>query len=226
MEVRFWPRVVMSVAGLIFFVAAWFAIAGRLDWVQGWALLGVFLAYVVALVWRVFRADPDLFRERNRPAEDAEDWDRALMRGYTLVLIGLLVVAALDGGRYRWSAVPSWVQVLGWALLAVAGAVIWHVMSVNAYLSSWARIQEDRGQVVVREGLYGRVRHPMYLGIILAFAGLPLALGSWWALVPGVAIAGLFVYRTAREDRMLREKLPGYEAYAREVPYRLLPGVW
>jgi protein-S-isoprenylcysteine O-methyltransferase Ste14 len=99
-------------------------------------------------------------------------------------------------------------------------------MAVNAYLSSWARIQEDRGQVVVTEGLYATVRHPMYLGIAIGFAGIPLALGSWWALIPGLMIVGLFVYRTAREDRMLRQKLPGYEEYAAKVRHRLLPGIW
>jgi protein-S-isoprenylcysteine O-methyltransferase Ste14 len=99
-------------------------------------------------------------------------------------------------------------------------------MAVNAYLSSWARIQEDRGQVVVTEGLYGYVRHPMYLGITIGFAGVPLALGSWWALIPGLMIVGVFVYRTAREDRMLRQKLPGYADYAEKVRHRLLPGIW
>jgi CRISPR/Cas system CSM-associated protein Csm2 small subunit len=94
------------------------------------------------------------------------------------------------------------------------------------YLSSWARIQEDRGHVVVTEGLYRHVRHPMYLGIILGFIGIPLSLGSWWALIPSLLIATLFVYRTAREDRMLMQGLPGYEEYAQKVRYRLLPGIW
>jgi protein-S-isoprenylcysteine O-methyltransferase Ste14 len=137
-----------------------------------------------------------------------------------------LALAVLDSGRFHWSVVSPWAQLLGWGALCFAGAIVWHVMGVNAYLSSYARIQEDRGQVVVTQGLYGVVRHPMYLGIVVAFLGLPLALASWCALIPGALIAALFVYRTAREDRMLHEKLDGYLEYAARVRYRLLPGVW
>jgi protein-S-isoprenylcysteine O-methyltransferase Ste14 len=220
------PLVMRSIAGLAVFALVWFGIAGRATWVQGWAFLLAFVAYVVTLVWRLARSDPDLLRERNRTAENVEPWDKAVMGCYTGLLMVLLALSALDSGRFRWSAVPVWVQLLGWLLLCVAGTIIWHVMAVNAYLSSWARIQEDRGQVVVTEGLYGYVRHPMYLGIAIGFVGLPLALGSWWALIPDWMIVGLFVYRTAREDRMLRQKLPGYEGYAAKVRHRLLPGIW
>jgi protein-S-isoprenylcysteine O-methyltransferase Ste14 len=104
--------------------------------------------------------------------------------------------------------------------------MIWQVMMTNAYLSSWARIQEDRGQVVVQEGLYRYIRHPMYLGIIIAFLGIPLALCSWWALIPSVIIIGIFLYRTYREDKMLKDGLDGYVEYSQTVKYRLLPGIW
>jgi protein-S-isoprenylcysteine O-methyltransferase Ste14 len=89
-----------------------------------------------------------------------------------------------------------------------------------------ARIQDDRGQAVVTAGPYRYVRHPMYLGVILLFLGIPMALGSWWALLPGAAIGLLFVLRTAKEDRMLRDELPGYTEYAQRVRYRLVPDVW
>lgn len=80
--------------------------------------------------------------------------------------------------------------------------------------------------MVVTEGLYGTIRHPMYLGVMIALMGMPLVLGSWWALIPGVMIVGLFVYRTHREDCMLREGLVGYAEYAENVRFRLLPGIW
>jgi protein-S-isoprenylcysteine O-methyltransferase Ste14 len=145
---------------------------------------------------------------------------------YTVILLILLVVTALDGGRYLWSFVPLGIQLIGWFLLAAACLMIWHVMMTNAYLSSWARLQEERKQVVVQEGAYRYIRHPMYLGIIVAFLGMPLALGSWWGMIPGVVIVGLFVYRTYREDLMLIHGLSGYAEYAESVRYRLLPGIW
>jgi protein-S-isoprenylcysteine O-methyltransferase Ste14 len=221
-----WLRIVVSLVGLVLFASAWFAVAGRVDWVQGWALVLFFVGYVGALVWRLSSVDPELMRERQRTAEDAEPWDRILIRCYLALTLALMALSALDGGRFRWSSVPLWAQLLGWGALCFAGAIVWHVMGVNAYLSSYARIQEDRGQVVVTRGLYGLVRHPMYLGVIAAFIGMPLALGSWWSLIPGLLIAALFVYRTAREDQMLRLKLDGYQEYAAQVRYRLLPGVW
>jgi len=220
------PRILTGIIGLSVFAGVWFAIAGRITWWQGWAFLIAFIAYVGILVWRVSRLNPGLVLERNQPAEKAKPWDRRVMGVYTVILLLLLIVAALDGGRYLWSSVPLIVQSIGWLLLILAGLIIWHVMMVNAYLSSWARLQEDRGQVVVQKGAYRRVRHPMYLGIIMAFLGIPLMLGSWWAMIPSIVIVGLFVYRTYREDLMLIQGLTGYAEYTETVRYRLLPGIW
>ena len=113
---------------------------------------------------------------------------------------------------------------MAWLALAVAGALIFWAITTNTFLSRMARIQDDRGHVVVTAGPYRYVRHPMYLGIIVLFLGMPVALGSWWALLPGAAVGLLFVLRTAKEDRMLREELPGYPEYTQRVRYRLLPG--
>jgi protein-S-isoprenylcysteine O-methyltransferase Ste14 len=220
------PRMVTGILGLVVFTGVWFGIAGRVTWWQGWAFLLTFIVYVSVLVWRLSKVDPDLVRERNRPADVAETWDRVVMGIYSVVLMVLLIVTALDGGRYLWSAIPLGVQMIGWVLLVVAGILVWHVMMTNAYLSSWARIQADRGQVVVQEGLYRRIRHPMYLGIMLSFLGIPLLLNSWWGMIPSVVIVGLFVYRTYREDQMLIDSLAGYIEYTQKVKYRLLPGIW
>jgi protein-S-isoprenylcysteine O-methyltransferase Ste14 len=219
-------RIAGGIASLVVFSVVWFWIAGRPDWVQGWALLLAFTGYSGTLVWWVSRKDPELLRERQDAAQNVEPWDQTVIRIYSGLALVLLILSALDSGRHHWSAVPIWVQVVGWGLVGVAAAMIWHVMGVNAYLFSWACLQDDRGQVVVTEGLYRHVRHPMYLGIILVFVGIPLVLASWWALMPGVLIIGVFVYRTAREDGMLMEGLPGYVEYAQKVRYRLVPGVW
>lgn len=220
------PRIVSGVLGLIVFALIWFGIAGRLTWWQGWVILLTFTIYVGILTWRVSRLDPEFFQERNQPAEKAEPWDRVVMGIYTMILLILLAVVALDGGRYHWSSVPLGIQLIGWLLLIFSGVMVRHVMMTNAYLSSWARLQEEREQVVVEEGAYGYIRHPMYLGIIAAFVGIPLATGSWWAMIPAILIGGIFVYRTYREDLMLVDGLSGYAEYRERVPYRLLPGIW
>jgi protein-S-isoprenylcysteine O-methyltransferase Ste14 len=219
-------RIATGIIGLVAFALVWFGIAGRLTWWQGWVFLFLFVAYVGALVWRLWKSNPELLRERNQPGGKVQPWDRAVMRIYSVILLILLTVTALDGGRYLWSSVPLGIQLVGWLLISVAGFVVWHVMMTNAYLSSWARLQEDREQIVVQTGAYRRIRHPMYLGIILAFLGIPVALGSWWAMIPSIVIVGLFVYRTHREDLMLIHGLNGYADYAERVRYRLLPGIW
>lgn len=219
-------RIVTGIFGLAVFAILWFGVAGRVAWWQGWAFLLTFIIYVSVLMWRLSKVNPELLIERNLPSDKAETWDRIVMGIYTVILVILLIVSALDGGRYIWSAIPLGVQMIGWILLTVAGVIVWHVMMTNAYLSSWARIQDDRGQVVIQEGMYRRIRHPMYLGIIICFLGIPLILNSWWAMIPSIVIIGLFVYRTYREDQMLIDGLAGYTEYTQKVRYKLLPGIW
>ena len=221
-----WPVVLRGVLVLGLFALAWFGVAGRLDWLQGWAVLVFFTLFVGGLSWGLSQANPELMRERNRPGGTVERWDVVVLRAYYVVLVLQLAISALDSGRFHWSSVPAGFQILGWLLLGMAGAVIWRVMLENAYLSSWARLQQDRGQVVVSTGPYRWIRHPMYLGIMMAFLGMSLALASWWALLPGLINVGLFVYRTYREDEMLKEGLAGYEEYAEKVRFRLLPQIW
>jgi len=135
-------------------------------------------------------------------------------------------LAGLDAGRFRWSSTPPSLRILGWLGLLAAGGMGWWSMSADTYLSHMVRIQHDRGHRVVTTGPYQYVRHPMYVGTILFALGVPLVLGSCWALVPGGSIGVLFVVRTALEDRMLRDQLSGYKEYAERVRYRLLPGIW
>ena len=88
------------------------------------------------------------------------------------------------------------------------------------------RIQTERGHHVVDRGPYAIVRHPGYVGAFLLLAGIALALGSWWALLPAAIAVLLLVLRTVWEDRTLQAELAGYAAYAQKVRFRLIPGVW
>ncbi|MBN2359964.1 MAG: isoprenylcysteine carboxylmethyltransferase family protein, partial [Deltaproteobacteria bacterium] len=141
-------------------------------------------------------------------------------------LVLLILMAALDGGRFRWSQVPLGLEVVGFGMLG--GYIVLNVWAAhsNPFLSATSRVQEDRGHYVVVSGPYRWIRHPMYLGLCLLGLGSPLALGSWWALIPGVAVALTFVYRTWQEDRMLKADLAGYAEFARTTRFRLIPGLW
>lgn len=200
--------------------------AGRLDWWQGWLFVFGYTAFVLVYGLWVMRHDPALIRERSRTGPNVKSWDKVLMAVYTVFLAGLLVVAGLDAGRFRWAPAPPLLQAAGWLGLALAGALIWWATSVNTFLSSMVRIQDDRGQSVVTAGPYRWVRHPMYVGILIFMPCVALILGSTWALVPAAVIDALFVVRTLLEDRTLQAELPGYREYAERVRYRLAPGVW
>jgi protein-S-isoprenylcysteine O-methyltransferase Ste14 len=103
--------------------------------------------------------------------------------------------------------------------------VIW-AMRVNRFFSSAVRIQSDRGQQVVSDGPYRFVRHPGYTAAVVMILANGVALGSWMAAVIGWMGVPILVWRTVKEDRMLRAQLPGYAEYAARVKWRLLPGVW
>jgi protein-S-isoprenylcysteine O-methyltransferase Ste14 len=200
--------------------------AGRADYWQAWVLVGAgLISYVAALA--VLWDRRDLLRERSRPGPGVKGWDRAVVVVFRLLLSAVLVVGYLDAGRFAWSpALAWWVYVVAYALMVAATVPALWAMRVNAFFSSHVRIQEERGHRVCREGPYRWVRHPGYVGILLYGPLLPLALGSLWALIPGLLCIPLLVWRTAREDATLRAELPGYADYARQVRYRLVPGVW
>jgi protein-S-isoprenylcysteine O-methyltransferase Ste14 len=223
-------EVARNLARVIFILAMLdgilFGGAGRLNWIQAWVLTGIFLALSVAvLVWATRNAT-ELMKERRKPGPNVKRWDKIIMRIYTALLLTLLVTAALDGGRFGWSHVPRFVQVIGAVGGILTGGVIWWCMAANAFLSSAVRIQTDRGHQVAQSGPYQYVRHPMYVALMILLNCVALELGSWWALVPSALIMVLFVVRTALEDQTLQEELPGYREYAARVRYRLVPGVW
>ena len=200
--------------------------AGRLNWFQAWAFMLAFGGFLIFYgLWGV-RNDQGQLHERSQVGENTKGWDKVIMAVYTVLLIGMLILAGLDAGRFHWAPAPPILQGLGWLGAAFAGSMIWWTVSVNTFLSRTVRIQDERNQRVIDSGPYARVRHPMYLGIIIFMISIPLLLGSLWALIPGGMIGILFIVRTALEDRTLQQELPGYPEYARRVRYRLLPWIW
>jgi protein-S-isoprenylcysteine O-methyltransferase Ste14 len=207
---------------LCLFLPAW-----TWGWTRGWLFLVVFVAASVLDTLYLRRVNPDVVAGRVNRHERPRRWDLLLgLFGFLPAMLAILVVASLDDGRYHWSHVPWWGCLAGYALILVGFVGLTWAMSVNKFFEPSVRIQADRGHKVIDSGPYAVVRHPGYaLGYPL-FLGMPLALGSLWALVPAALLCPLLVTRTAWEDQTLRAELPGYEAYARRVRYRLVPGVW
>ena len=203
-----------------------FGAAGTLAWAWGWLYLAIYFGSVLINAW-FLRRSAELVAERGRPAESMPAWDKVLSSVWALAeFVALPLVAGLDF-RFGWTGPVdvAW-HVVGAVLFAAGLALFGWAMVANAYFSTAARIQRDRGQTVCREGPYRIVRHPGYSGTILQSIGAPLLLGSAWALLPGLAAVAAIVGRTWFEDRMLRAELPGYADYARQVRKRLVPLVW
>ena len=190
-----------------------FSSAGRLDLPWFWALIGV---HVVLMSAAIRGIEPDLMRERFRPAPGGED--RNLRWRVAPFFLAHFIVAGLDVGRFGWSGpVPLVVHGTG-LLFYVSGIVLaMRALVVNRFFSPVVRITE---------GPYRFVRHPGYAGMLLSFLGSGLVLGSWWSLLPLIPVVVLIPRRTILEDHYLRKHLEGYVGYAERVRYRLLPGVW
>jgi len=202
---------------------------GEAAWLAGWAYIVLAMVATTGSRLIALKVSPEMLAERSRAGEvqGVPAWDRPLV--FIIALAGplaTLLVAGLDH-RFRWPphfAVAT--QVAGCVLLALAYAFsVWAITS-NRFFSAVVRIQTERGHQVVRSGPYAIVRHPAYAGGILAMLALPLMLDAAWSSVPAVCVAAVMVVRTALEDRMLQERLPGYRDYCTFVRFRLIPGVW
>ncbi|MBS1855652.1 MAG: isoprenylcysteine carboxylmethyltransferase family protein [Acidobacteria bacterium] len=202
-----------------------FASAGRLDWPNAWALLGINLAGSVASSLLLSR-NPDLLAER-RNVKAGKSWDKPIVG--IVVLAGpaaTWITAGLDT-RFRWSEVmPAAAFPAGVAVAILSAALLGWAMHSNRFFSAVVRIQKDRGHTVVTSGPYRFVRHPGYTGMVAFTLATPLILNSRWAFVPALITAAVTGLRTALEDRTLSNELDGYADYAHRVKYRLVPPIW
>jgi len=203
-------------------------ITGRWGWWQAWLMAGVFVLSFLISRALAARKTPDILKERANynQHENTQPWDKWLSPLVAFGSVIILLAAGLDA-RFHWSAgFPLGVELAGLALI-VAGYVLGSYAFIeNAYFSGTVRIQVERGHRVISGGPYGWVRHPGYLGNLVASLGIPLLLDSAWAFIPVIVFGVFFVIRTRLEDRFLHENLPGYREYAQRVRYRLFPGIW
>jgi len=213
-----------SVFGLVAFAALLFLPAGTFDYWQAWAFLAVFSSASLSSVY-LMKKDPAALERRMHagPAAETRTVQKVVAAGVYVLVAALLVFSALDH-RFGWSPVPAAVSLAGDALVATGLGITILVVTQNSYAA--ANITVEASQTVVSTGLYGLVRHPMYMGAMIMIAGIPLALDSWWGLA--VLIPCLFgvAVRIRDEERMLTSELTGYREYTQKVHHRLVPHVW
>jgi len=203
-------------------------LSGNWRWVEGW-IFGVWWVSFIAgmFLWLRYK-DPALLAERLRlPGTGGESRaDMVILMGIKVGFVAWIVLSALDV-RFGWlPRLPLWCEVVGAILLFLGNFPVSRTFTDNTYASQLIRIQSDRGQHVIDTGVYGLVRHPMYLGACLWFTGGALLLGSVCGLLVALALIGLLILRIFGEEKLLTRDLEGYPAYREKVRYRLVPHVW
>lgn len=208
------------VMGLLLFLPA-----GTIHYWEAWLYLATFIGASAALTLYLMKTDRALLARRlsGGPTAEQRPAQKFIMLCVSVGFMGLLVVPGLDH-RFGWSTAPLGLIVAGNLLVAIGFYFIALVFRENTFTSATIEIAEN--QKVISTGPYAIVRHPMYASGSLYLIGTPLALGSYWGLVPLAAMIPFLIWRLFDEERLLARELPGYTEYQKRVRYRLLPFVW
>ena len=209
-------------AGLLLVSGLLFIPAGTWDYPQGWLLIGILFApmFVAGLV--MMKKNPELLKKRlNVKEEETEQRQVILFSG--IMFLADFISAGLSY-RHKWLMFPAAVSILGAIVFLAAYALYAEVLRENTYLSRTVEVQEN--QKVIDTGLYGVVRHPMYMATVFLFLAMPLVLGSVISFVIMLLYIPIIVKRIRNEELVLAEGLPGYRQYMEKVKYRLIPFVW
>jgi protein-S-isoprenylcysteine O-methyltransferase Ste14 len=213
------------VIGLIALGVLLFVPAGTLTYWPGWGFIVTFtvMTNIIGL-WLALK-NPVLLQRRIKggPTKETRPLQRVLISAVVVAFAVVLVVSGLDW-RFGWSNAPLWVIVLGDAMVVLGLYLALVVLQQNTYAAS--TIETMEGQTVISTGLYGIVRHPMYLGTLILSLGAPLALGSYWGLLIVLLVIPVLVLRIGDEEKMLVGELEGYEDYRHKVRFRLIPAIW
>ena len=207
----------LLLVGLLLFLPA-----GTFHYANGWLFMGLmFVPMLIAGVVMLCKS-PD-FLEKRLDVKEKQATQKGVVAFSGLMFVAGFVVAGLDK-RFGWSQMPPAVVIVASVLFLAAYGLYAEVMRENAYLSRTIKVEE--GQKVVNTGLYGVVRHPMYMATVLLFLMIPLILGSWFALMIFACYPAIIVIRLKDEETLLTRELPGYAAYKEKVKYRMIPFVW
>jgi len=206
-----------ALAGLLLFLPA-----GTLAFTNGWLLMGVLFIpmFIVGIV--MFIQEPALLEKRLQAKEPHKEQTLVVKLSGLMFLLGF-ILAGLNF-RFGWYMLPKWVSIIAVVVFLFGYLLYAKVLQQNAWLSRTIQVQE--GQTLVKTGVYGIVRHPMYTATLALFLTMPLILGSLYAFLLFLVYPFLIAKRIRHEEQLLEKKLEGYTQYQQEVKYRLIPFVW
>lgn len=218
----FCQAIVKFISGLIMVGVLIFLPAGSFAYWQGWLLMGILFVpmFIAGLV--MMKKSPELLRKRlNVKEEEKEQKTVILLSG--IMFLAAFIAAGLNF-RFGWIVLPDWISYTGVAIFLAAYALYAEVLRENAYLSRTVEVQQN--QKVIDTGLYGVVRHPMYMSTLLLFLSMPLVLGSVISFVITLAYIPIIAKRIENEEKVLEDGLPGYAEYKNRVKWKVVPFIW
>lgn len=196
--------------------------AGTWHYPNGWLLMAVLFLPMLGAGLVMYRKAPALLQRRLNAKE--KQGEQKWVIGLSGLLFTLAFVLAGLGFRFGWPQLPFPLCALFAAVFLLGYALFGEVLRENEYLSRTVEVQE--GQRVVDTGLYGLVRHPMYMATLLMFLSMPLILGSPFGFAVMLGYVPILLVRIRGEEALLERELDGYAAYRKKVRYRLIPWIW
>ena len=190
-----------------------------------WQLYVYFAALVVPMIFVMFyflKKDPQ-FLERRTKAKEKEKQQIVVSILSAIVFLAGFIISGLDQ-RFNWSNVPTYITISADIIILLGYLIIFFVFKQNSYASNIIEVNEN--QKIISTGLYGIVRHPMYIGVLIMFIPTPIALGSYWGLIPFALLPVSLILRILNEEKVLSENLKGYKEYCQKTRYRLIPFIW
>ncbi len=207
---------------LLFLGALFLLTAGTFRYWEAWMYLGIIFIPMLFVMIYLVRFDPELL-ERRMQMRERRGEQKLIIKLAILVMALAFVIPGLDH-RWGWSD-PLTVVILAAGLLVLVGyGIVFLVFRENRYAARTVTVDEE--QKVISSGPYALVRHPMYVGMLLMYVFSPLALGSYWAVLPALILIPIIVARIINEEMVLKQDLAGYTDYMQKTRYRLIPGIW
>lgn len=198
-------------------------------WIEGWIFVSIFWIFSLITSVRMYVKDPALFKERfSSPVQkDQQAWDKIVIFLIIISYLAWIVISPLDAKRFGWSPpFPFFLKAIG-AVMAILGFWLFHeTFKENTFAAPVVKMQEGRKQRVISTGVYGVVRHPLYLAASLYVIGGSLLMGSIFGGLCGLALVLVLALRSIGEEKMLRNELEGYGEYMGHVRWRLIPYVF
>ena len=202
--------------------AMFFLPAGTFAYWEAWVYLAVLLIPLSLVLSYLLKNDPELLERRMRMREKEAEQKLIVKLAYIPFLLAFLL-PGFDK-RFEWSSIPIAVVILSDIVVLLGYGTVFLVFRENRYASRIIEVEQE--QKIISSGPYAVVRHPMYLGELLMYIFSPLALGSYWAMIPAILILPVFVARIWNEESVLARDLKGYREYLQKTKYRLIPGIW